>query len=343
MVLLDDINTIIKDNNIDWDKLSDSTVLITGATGLIGSLCVRTLLLLGNAKRIIVCVRDETKARLLFGDSVEYFVTDIRKPFVFDGKIDYIIHCAAVTKSKMMVDYPADTMNISIMGTKNVLDLAIKTNVKSIVYVSSMEAYGITDICQNPITEEKLGYLDLTTARASYPESKRACECLCFAYGHQYDLPVKVIRLAQTFGAGMPLEDNRLSMHIAKCVVNKEDIVLHTEGKSLLNFCYSTDSIRGLFTVLLKGVNGEIYNINNDSEIKSVRETAEMVASRITMNTIKVICECQKSEGFGYAPDAVLKLSSDKAVGLGWSPEINLESAYRRLIEYIREESIPTR
>lgn len=338
MILDDDINRIVNDKNIDWKVLHGANVLVTGATGLIGSLCIKAMLNLDYSVNIYALVRDEEKARLLLGNEVNYVVGDVRSPIDLSVSPDYIIHCAAVTKSKMMIESPVETLDILINGTKNILNLAKNNDTKSIVYVSSMEAYGVTTDNQNPITEDKLGYIDLSSARSSYPEGKRASECLCSAYYHQFGLRVKAVRLALTMGAGIPISDNRVAMQFARSVVNGDDIVLHTEGKSFSNFCYTSDSIRGIFTVLLKGQNGEIYNVCNDKETRSIREIAELVRDKVANGKISIKFEIPENNCFGYAPDTVLKLSSSKLIELGWLPEIDLESAYERLVQYIKGE-----
>ncbi len=339
MILNEDIKCITSDSVINWDKLRDSSVLVTGATGFIGSMCIRTMLELDIPITIYAIVRDKQKAGKLFGDKVHYLTGDVRDVTGFEVTPDYVIHGASVTQSRTMVDSPADTLDISINGTLQMLSLAQKSGISSMVYISSMETYGITDESMNPVTEDKLGYVDLYAARSSYSEGKRAAECLCAAFYHQYDLPVKVARLALTMGAGIPLSDNRVSMQFARSVIEGNDIVLHTPGRSLSNFCYVSDSIRGIFTVLLNGDDGQAYNVCNDNETRSISEIAGLVADDISNGAIKVNIDISEGNSFGYAPDVLLRLSSEKLRKLGWSADVGLADAYRRLIQYIREES----
>ena len=336
MVLDDDIKRIIEDPNIDWEQFENAKILVTGATGLIGSLCIKALRALDFPVNIYALVRDRSKAETIFGDSINYIVGDVKEPIECDEEMDYVIHCAAITKSKMMIEAPVDTLEISIAGTMNVLRYAVVSKAKAMVYVSSMEAYGVTDEALNPYTEDKLGFVDLTSARSSYPEGKRASECFCSAFFHQYGLPVRTARLALTMGPGIPVSDNRVSMQFAKSALNGTDIVLHTEGRSVSNFCYTSDCIRGIFTILLRGKNGEIYNVCNDSETRMIRDIAQLVADKIAGGDIRVLYDIPERNTFGYAPDVTLRLSSEKLKGLGWNPEIGMEEAYRRLIMYIK-------
>ena len=336
-VLERDIQEIRQEQQIDWNALYGKTVLITGATGLIGSLCVKTLLTVPGVQ-VIALVRNSEKAKTMFGDTIQYIVGDIREEVSYEGPIDYIIHCAAVTTSKMMVDTPVETFEIAMEGTRSMLHLAQKKNVKSIVYLSSMEVYGRILAEQNPVTEEKMGYVDLSKPRSSYPEGKRACELICSAYYHEYQIPVRIARLAQTFGAGIPLSDNRMSMQFARSAKDGKDIVLHTAGRSISNFCYTVDAVKGLFFLLLHGQDGEAYNICNDAESRSIKEIAELVCEKVAKGNISVRFDIPRQNTFGYAPDTEMRLCSDKIRQLGWKPTVSMEEGYRRLTSYLAEE-----
>ena len=337
-VIDSDILQILEEKTIHWENLEGKSVLVTGSTGLIGSLCVRALLALPQNVRILALVRNLEKAKALFGDKVQYLVGDIRQIPDVEEPVDYIIHCAAVTTSKMMVDTPVETFDTALDGTRNMLVLAKEKKVESIVYLSSMEVYGRILAEQNPVTEEKMGYVDLSKPRSSYPEGKRACELLCTAYYHEYGVPVRIARLAQTFGAGIPLSDRRMSMQFARSAREGEDIVLHTMGRSVSNFCYTVDAIRGVFFLLLNGENGEAYNICNDGESRTVREIAELVCEKVAGGTISVKFDIPEQNTFGYAPDTEMRLCSDKIRKLGWKPEVSMEEGYKRLAAYLGEE-----
>ena len=199
-----------------------------------------------------------------------------------------------------------------------------------------MEQYGIPYEPGQRMTEDKIGIIDHLNVRSSYSESKRLCECLCASYAAEYDVNVKIARLAQTFGAGVPLTDNRMPMQFARSVVEKTDIVLHTEGKSISNFVYLTDALTGILTTLIKGERGQAYNICNDKETKSVRKIAELVSNDVADGTIGV--QTEKKGNMGYAPDVTMYLDSGKLRNLGWTAEIGMVEAYKRLIEYLGGE-----
>lgn len=342
-VLLDDMEQIVSDGNIPWEELRGSTVLITGATGAVGSAIVRTLYTAnkkyGLGVRVLAVGRDKEKAKLLVGIyGAEFFEQDIRNPLAVPGNVDYIFHCAAVTKSSEMAANPVDVIETSVKGTNNILALAREKCVKSMVYLSSMEVYGITDPAKSFITEDDLGYIDLNKTRSCYPESKRMCECMCGCWSAQYGVPVKTARLAQTFGAGTPDDDPRIFAQFARSAIVGENIILHTEGNSRGNYCYLSDTVRGLFLLLLKGKNGETYNIASPAASMTIRKMAELVADRVCIDKATVIVDKPADiEKRGYAADTTMRLSAAKIEKLGWKPEYGLEEMYQRMILDWRE------
>lgn len=337
-VFLDDMDQIVSDSNIPWEELRGSTALITGATGAIGSVLVRTLLAAnetyGLGVRVIAVGRNKEKATLPAGiNDSEFIEQDLCNPITVPGNVDYIFHCAAVTKSSEMAANPVGVIETSLQGTGNVLTLARDKGVKSMVYLSSMEVYGITDPSKSLITEYDLGYIDLNKPRSCYPESKRMCESMCCCWFAQYGVPVKTARLAQTFGAGTPEDDTRIFAQFARSVIAKNNIVLHTDGHTIGNYCYLSDSVRGLFLLLLKGKNGETYNIVNPDASMTIREMAELVADKLYDEKAAVIVDKPPNiEKLGYAPDTTMRLSAAKIEKLGWKPGYGLEEMYRRMI-----------
>lgn len=338
-LIIKDLRDVADEPTVSWDKLSGSNVLITGATGFIGSLLIRTLLLKNRLHKanikILACARNREKCKTLFNESdeIKYVIGDITDPFLIEDRIDYVIHTASVTTSKVMVERPVETIETTVEGTKNLLEFAKEKDAKGVVYLSSMEVYGITATDQNPIFEDMLGYVDLTKVRSSYPEGKRICELMCNCYHAEYGLPVTIARLAQTFGIGIPKSDNRAPIQFAKSACYNRDIVLHTTGKSISNFCYSTDLIKAILILLTEGARGEAYNVSNEKETRSVAEIAELVSS--INGNIRVVYEIPDSNIFGYAPDVTMRLSSEKLQSLGWRPRVSMKEAYIRLIDYL--------
>ena len=341
MTTLEEDLKYIRDYDLPYKELKGHTVLVTGATGLIGASLVKSLLTIGDIK-VFAFVRNIEKAKSILpdNDNLDYVVGDITKSITTDKPIDYIFHCASVTTSKVMVEKPVETLITSIDGTKNILELAKEKNVKSMVYISSMEMYGSFDNLDHDVSEEDLGYIDPLKVRSNYPESKRTCENMCVAYMTEYGVSVKIARLAQTFGAGILPGENRVFAQFARSAMNSEDIVLHTKGLSEGNYCYTRDCMTGLFTILLKGKNGEAYNVSNPASHTTIADMATMVADKIACGKIKVVFDIPESNSFGYAADTNMKLSSNKLQALGWKPQIVLEEAYRRMMKYMEEVSL---
>ena len=326
--------------------IKDQSIFVTGATGLIGSTVVKTLLcynkLYDAHLRIIAQIRNASKAEGIFDEAeraeITFVDSDIRKEINVSGKIDCIIHTANMTGSKFFVDNPVETIDIAIDGLKNVLRLALDKNCRKVVYLSSMEAFGITDPGKDLIKEEDLGYIDIHNVRSSYSEGKRMCELICACFAKEYGVNVTIARLAQTFGAGTPWTENRVFAQFAKSAIKKEDIILHTDGTSVGNYCYMTDAITALFVLLDRGENGQAYTVANEAATCTIKDMAALVADEIAGGEIKVCFDIPESAlTYGYAPKSTMHLSSEKLRTLGWEPEIGLKEAYERVIAGMRE------
>ena len=206
-VLQEDLE-IIAFSNVDWNLLDGSTILVTGATGLIGSQIIKALACrnrICNASiKILACVRNMEKAKVVFADvldraELKIIEGDVTKIFDIKENVDYLIHTASATASKEFVTKPVEVIQTAINGTQNFLELAKNKNAKGAVYLSSMEAFGVVQASDKKAEEKDLGFIDLENVRSCYPESKRLSECLCTAYASEYNVPVKVARLSQTF------------------------------------------------------------------------------------------------------------------------------------------------
>lgn len=333
-----DVCEILSDNNIPWHELSNGTILVTGATGLVGSAVVRVLSaaneIHGLNIKIIGHGRNTDKgSKLADKYGIEFVGGDIRNPFLINGSVDFIFHGAAVTASKEMISNPVGVIETALKGTENILALAKEKQVRSMVNFSSMEVYGVTNPALSEVTERDLGYIDVEKSRSCYPGSKRMCELLCNCWHLQYGIPVKSARLAQTFGAGTPIDDTRVFAGFARSAIAQENIVLHTDGKSSGNYCYIADTVRGLFLMLLKGESGQAYNIANPAACMTIREVAELVASEVGSGKVLVVIEVPDDiQSYGYAPTVTMKLNADKLTALGWQPKYGLADMFKRMI-----------
>lgn len=185
------------------------------------------------------------------------------------------------------------------------------------------------------VSEEEMGYINPADIRSNYPLGKRMCENMCVAYSKEFGVDVKIARLAQTFGPGITVSDNRIYVQFAKSVINNEDIILHTNGESEGNYCYTRDALKAIYTILLKGVSPEAYNVANENNHTTIKDMAYMVADDIAHNSINVVFDIPNNNKYGYASTTKMKLDSSKLRYLGWKPEIDLIEQYERLIESI--------
>lgn len=335
-IIEEDLKYIAQSDCIPWNKLRNQTLLITGASGLIGKNLLRALIYANQVYRlnltILALVRNPAVFKCEFTDSaleiIEGSVEDLPD---IDLPVNYVIHGASPTASAFFVSHPVDTIHTAIWGTDKLLQLADKKKVKSFVYLSSMEVYGkvTTDAL---LTEKDLGYLDLSSVRNCYPISKRLCENLCACYYKQHQVPAMSVRLAQTFGPGVSFADVRVFAMLARCAINKEDIVLQTKGESKHPYLYTADAVIGILCALLKGRSGQTYNLSNPTTYCSIYEMAQLVAQRIAQPNIQVHI-AENGDVSKYPSSSFLNLDITLAKQLGWQPQIGLEAMYRRMMQ----------
>ena len=321
-----------------WKQLQGKTFLVTGATGLIGSILIKCLLELNRQKdlaiKIVAVVRNLEKAKVVFEkdfSKIEFkqiALTDIFEDNI-GTDIDYIIHLASPTASKYFVDHPVETLRTSIEGTTTVLDYAKIAKIESMVFASSLEVYG-TNVDDRQIDESFQGYVNPLDVRSSYNMGKRAAESLCHAYTKEYGVPAKIARLTQTTGAGIAKDDNRIIAQFARLTAEGKDIILHTTGEAARPYCYTTDAVSALLYILLKGENGEAYNVANEETYISARGMADYLKKNFNSD---IDVRVELNDNMGYAPATKLQLSSDKLRELGWKPQYQLYDIFDNLIK----------
>lgn len=332
-ILTEDIADFVSSFELT-EHLNCSKFLITGATGLIGSTLVHCLLALNNGISITCPVRNIVKAKKMFCDEFSRinFVETELLPFLnqltISDEYDYVVHCASPTAGSYMKEHPVETFELAVESTKALLNYCKTTNIKSMVFLSSIEYYGqILD--DRIITEDVLGYIDSSDSRSSYPIGKRASEFMCASYAKEFSLNVKCARLTQTFGAGVSSDDNRVFAQFARSIIQGTDIVLHTKGESAKPYCYTTDTVSAILYILLKGEPGESYNVANKDTFISIKEMAEFLTYRFNPS-VKIIID--ENNDMGYAPVTKLNLSTKKIESLGWKPRKDLYSMFKNLL-----------
>ena len=325
---------------VEWDSLREANIFVTGATGLIGYTLVQGLMEYNRSRdgkiTVFALVRNADKAERLFGSYIEKgwlipIQGDVLQPVFVEDNIDYIIHGASETSSKAFVQKPVETIMTAIEGTKNILELARKKNVKSMVYMSSMEVYG-TPIDDEPLTEERMGYLNPLSVRSSYSESKQMVENLCVSYHSEYQVPVKIVRLTQTFGPGVAADDGRVFAEFARCAVQGKDIKMQTKGETQRMYLYTADAATALLTVLTKGTNGEAYNAANPETYCSIKEMADMVAEEFGEGKCNVTLAIPETPNTSYNPVQHIYLDTGRLQQLDWKPVVSLKEMYARML-----------
>lgn len=307
---------------------------ITGATGYVGAMLAKRII--SSRQAVSVIVRDPSRldedilsdAEVIQADLVDSdAISRIAEAF------DYIIHCAAPTKSAYMIKNPVEVTGAIVNGTEHILDLAKRCKAKSVIYLSSMEVYGQISCPEGKrVTENEMGYLNVKDIRSCYPIAKLMAENLCHSYYAEYGVPVKIARLAQTFGRGIRPDDKRVFAQFANAARTGTNIILHTAGSSMGNYCDIDETVDAILFLLQKGINSEAYNVVNEDNTMRICEMAELVAKKVAGGNIKVSYDIPRGNPFGYAPDTGLKLSGEKLRRLGWEAKCGLEEMYRKML-----------
>ncbi|WP_343567425.1 NAD-dependent epimerase/dehydratase family protein [Sphingobacterium sp.] len=343
-------NSIIKEDleeiynsDIDWKKFYNTTVLITGASGVLPGYLVETLLYINqlvlNANiKIIALVRNRGNAENRFAAYLDdphlsFIEQDVSSPLLVKEKVDYIIHAASQASPVYYGVDPVGTLKANVIGTVNLLELARKKNVKSFLYFSSAEVYGDCGDKSNSIEESSYGYLDPISLRSCYGESKRMGENICVSFYHQFGIPTKIVRPFHTYGPGMKLDDGRVYADFVSNILSNNNIILNSDGSSRRAFCYLSDATIAFFKVLLDGENGNSYNVGNPSQEFSVLELAELIVRIFPEKGLLVNSHSQDSKT-EYLKNTISSYipNIEKIKKLNWNPKISAMDGFKRTI-----------
>lgn len=324
-IIHEDIRAVYEADFIDWDRLKGATILVTGATGLIGTSFIKSLDYVNKAKdlklHMIALIRDEARAEdrfagILPNGMLSFVVGNVENLPVIGGKVDYVLHAASQTASKEFVQHAVETIQTSVLGTFNLLKLAREKNVKGFVYLSSMEVYGYPER-GHKVKENEIGSLTPLDLRNSYPISKMMCESMCCAYAKEYGVPAMICRLTQTFGPGVNYDDERIFAYFGRCVNEKQNIVLKTKGETERCYLYTTDAVTALLAIMLNGTSGSAYNAADENTYCSIAEMAEHVAAD---GGIKVVYDIQDEKENYFPQTMYMNLDTSALRELGWKP-----------------------
>ena len=342
----DDLRLIASFPIIPWRLFSNASILLSGATGMIGSLLVDAILLKNEMDglncNVVALGRNVKKARDRFDYCWEtpffHFVEcDVNKAETLpaDVKADYVLHLASNTHPVAYATDPIGTITANIIGTQNMLDLAIRCEAKRFLFASSNEIYGENRGDSELFDESYCGYIDCNTLRAGYPESKRCGEALCQAYRRQKGIDVVIARLTRSFGPTLQFTDTKALTQFLKNGLEKENIVLKSMGTQYYSYTYATDAVTGLLTVLTKGENGAAYNVADLSCDIQLKDLAKIIAD---LSGTEVIFELpNETEAAGFSKATKARLNGEKLISLGWFASFQLKEGIRRTLEIISD------
>jgi nucleoside-diphosphate-sugar epimerase len=331
--------------------IAGKNVLITGGAGFLGHYLVQAIThwnrQSGKSRKISLTVYDNYSRgvpdwlKALDGsDHLALVKHDVTNPLPGNiGDFQYIIHAACIASPTYYRRCPIETMDANVNGLRYLLEYAKRQKekgkaVEGFLFYSTSEIYGDPQPENIPTPETYRGNVSCTGPRACYDESKRYGETLCVNFAQQHGLPVRMARPFNNYGPGLKISDRRVIPDFARDVLSGKDIVMLSDGSPKRTFCYAADAIVGYFKILVKGRNGEAYNIGVEKPEISMADLAGKIVSF-------------SRELFGYQGKVVLKVSEDKDYlvdnpnrrcpviekarkELGYKPSIPLEEGLRR-------------
>ena len=304
-------------------------VLITGAAGFLGShLCDRFLeegykvvgmdnLITGDMKNISHLFQDE---------HFEFYHNDVSKFVHVPGQLDYILHFASPASPIDYLKIPIQTLKVGSLGTHNLLGLAKSKNAR-ILIASTSEVYG--DPLVHPQTEEYYGNVNTIGPRGVYDEAKRFQEAITMAYHRFHGLETRIVRIFNTYGPRMRLNDGRVIPAFIGQALRGEDLTVFGDGSQTRSFCYVDDQVDGIFRLLHSDYSGPV-NIGNPHEI-SILDFAEEII-KLTGTDQKIIFKpLPQDDPMQRQPD--ISLAKDK---LGWSPKVDRAEGMQKTYDYFK-------
>lgn len=321
-------------------SLKGKKVLVTGATGLIGSFLVDALVRLNEAEgaqnEIYAAGRSVEGIERRFGALTDrpyfhYVPYDATKPVALDFEPDYVIHAATSAHPLAYATDPVGTMRANLFGAMELLEALRAQGHGRFLLLSTGETYGENPNLPDGFSETDHGWIDPMLPRACYPESKRAAETLCASYAAQYGVDALVARLCHVYGPTFTAANSRADAQFIRKALAGENIVMKSAGSQVRSFCYVADAVNALLALLERGARGEAYNVANRASVASIRQYAETLADIAGVNvTFDVPPEAEKA---GYTKITRAVLNPAKLERLGWHPRFDLreglEATYR--------------
>ena len=307
-------------------------ILLTGGSGFIGSHLSNELLKDGKIKLIIVdnllTGNLENIQNLLDSKNVTFIQHDVQDHIEIDEKLDYVLHLASAASPVAYTENPINTLKAGSLGTINTLGLARKHNAEYFL-ASTSEVYG--DPLISPQNEEYWGNVNPNGERSMYDEAKRFAEAATATYARSYNLKTKIIRIFNTYGPNMQLNDGRVVTNLIVQALNNEDLTIYGDGTQTRSFSYVSDTVAGIIA-MMNSRHYEVFNIGNPYEI-TVEELAETILE-LTDSKSKIIYKPLPNDDPKQRKPDITK-AKDK---LNWEPKVDLQTGLTSTIDWIKKE-----
>ena len=321
--------------DLPWEKLRGRKVLVTGATGMVGSLLVDVLasVMDDNGFELFVMSRNRAELDRLFSAhgvhrGFNIVAHDVNKPL--DLSCDTVFHCASNTHPRLYSSDPIGTISTNVIGLSNLLEMAASKEGGRFVFLSSVEIYGQNRGDVDAFDESYCGYIDCNTVRAGYNESKRVGEALCQAYHAQKGLDFVIPRLSRLYGPSMRLDDSKAMSQFIRNAAKGEDIVLKSKGDQYFSYCYASDAVSAILHIFFHGECGCAYNVSGLDSDATLVDIAHELASIAGVEVRFDIPDEVERLGYSTATKAVLDISKLRATG--WMPDVSLNEGLRKTV-----------
>ena len=343
-IITEDLKSIVS-SPLSWRRFSGKTLLVTGASGALGSYMVETLLYLNEElfsvpAKVVAVVRDLEKAKQRLSayegrSDLMILSHDVCEPLEINGDIHFIIHAASTATTPAFRLDPVGTMLPNILGTLHLLRLAVDRGAEGFLYFSSGAVYGRTFDLTTPFTERDFGYIDPVDVGSCYAESKRMAENMCACWLHQFGLQTKIVRPCHTYGPSIALDDGRVFSDFIRDIIAGGPITVKSDGSAVRTYCYVADATQGFYTVLLEGAAGEAYTVGDDAATISVIDLAKTLSKVFSHRGIQVVQDVNVGPNSPQSgrPAIVPALCVAKLAALGWRPQTSIEEGFRRSVE----------
>ena len=307
-------------------------IVLTGGSGFIGSHLSKELLKNGENKLIVVdnllTGNLDNIQDLLDHENATFIQHDVQDHIEIDEKVDYVFHLASAASPVAYTENPVNTLKAGSLGTINTLGLARKHGAEYFL-ASTSEVYG--DPLVTPQNEEYWGNVNPNGERSMYDEAKRFAEAATATYARSYDLKTKIIRIFNTYGPNMQLNDGRVVTNLIVQALNDEDLTIYGDGSQTRSFSYVSDTVAGIIA-MMESNHYEVFNIGNPYEM-TVKELAETIL-KLTKSKSEIIYKpLPNDDPQQRRPD--ISKAKDK---LNWEPKVGLETGLITTIEWIKKE-----